>query len=197
MSKSDEALKRLIEGNARFAAGESIHPNQGEEWRHETYYSGQTPFVAMLSCADSRAPVEIIFDQGISDIFSVRNAGNIYDDTELGSLELGIYKFNIPLLVVMGHTDCGAMKLAVKGNRMHGYMTTVIDHIIPVVNKVKEEHPELTLDDLVLEVTKANAISVAKELVEQSKILRYKVRDGELVIKAALHDLKSGKVEWL
>ena len=197
MLKADDSVKRLEEGNARFAACQSIHPNLGEEWRHETFRSGQSPFAAILSCADSRAPVELVFDQGIGDIFSVRNAGNIFDDITLGSLELGVYKFDIPLLIVMGHTDCGAIKLAVQGNRLHANITKVIDRIIPVIKTVKEKNPGLHGERLMLEVTKANALSVAKELVEQSKVLRYKVRDGELAIKAALHDLKSGKVEWL
>ncbi|MDP8237646.1 MAG: carbonic anhydrase [Candidatus Hatepunaea meridiana] len=197
MPIADKELKRLTEGNERFAEGKSEHPNLGEELRHETFHSGQEPFVAILSCADSRAPVELVFDQGIGDVFSVRNAGNIYDDIELGSLELGVYKFNIPLLIVMGHTDCGAIKLGVQGDRLHGYMTKVIDHIIPVAEAVKRRHPDLSGEALETEVTKSNALRVVEEIIEHSEVFRKKIIDGELKIIAAMHDLKSGKVSWL
>ncbi len=197
MTKIDETLRRLEEGNIRFAGGSSIHPNLTDERRIDTLRNGQTPFAGILSCSDSRSPVELIFDQGIGDIFSVRNAGNICDDFTMGSLELGVYKFNIPLLIVMGHTDCGAIRLAVQGNRLHANISRIIDRIIPVVTKVKENNPGLYGEGLMLEVTKANALSTAKELVENSKILRDKVRYSELRIIAAMHDLESGRVEWL
>jgi len=197
MTKINEALKRLEEGNARFAAEQFNHPNLSEELRHKTFHEGQTPFVSILSCADSRAPVELVFDQGIGDIFSVRNAGNIYDDIELGSLEISVYKFNIPLIIVMGHTDCGAIKLGVEGDRLHGYMTKVIDHIIPVAEKVRKDNPDLEGDDFADEVCKANSLRVVDEILEHSDIFRKKVDNGELKIIAAMHCLKSGKVEWL
>jgi carbonic anhydrase len=197
MTRIDEALKRLEEGNARFASEQFKHPNLSEELRHKTFHEGQSPFVSILSCADSRSPVELVFDQGIGDIFSVRNAGNIYDDIELGSLELSVYKFNIPLIIIMGHTDCGAIKLGVKGDRLQGFMTRVIDHIIPVAEKVREVNPDLDGEALETAVCKANALRVVDEILYHSDIFRKKVDAGELKIIAALHCLKSGKVEWL
>jgi len=192
----EQALDLLNEGNARFAAGASIHPNLTERIRIETFENGQKPLCAILSCADSRAPVELVFDRGIGDIFSVRNAGNVADEVVQGSLELGIYKFGIPLLIVMGHTDCGAIKCAVDGDRLHGSMPKVIDRIIPVVEAVRQQRPGLSKDELVLEVTKANARHVLNELTERSDVFREKIAGGELKVMSALHDLKSGKVEW-
>ncbi len=197
MPTTEEAIEFLIAGNARFAAGASIHPNLTEQVRLETYEQGQKPFCAVLSCADSRAPVEMVFDQGIGDIFSVRSAGNVADEVVRGSLEMGVYKFGIPLLIVMGHTDCGAIKLAVDGDRLHGSMPSVIDLIIPVAETVREQNPGLGKDGLILEVTRANARHVVNELVKRSDVFRRKIVGGELKVMSALHDLKSGLVEWL
>ncbi len=197
MIPPEQALELLTEGNARFAAGTSIHPNLTEQVRIGTFENGQKPFCAILSCADSRAPVELVFNQGIGDIFSVRNAGNVADEAVQGSLELGVYKFSIPLLIVMGHTDCGAINCAVDDDRLHGSMPTVIDRIIPVVEAVRERHPELGGDELILEVTKANARHVVNELTERNDVFRRKIAGGELKIMSALHDLRSGRVEWL
>ena len=157
MSNAEKAIQLLTEGNMRFATEQPIYPNLTKQIRIETFEHGQKPFCAILSCADSRAPVELVFDQGIGDIFSVRNAGNTFDEGVQGSLELGVYKFGIPLLVVLGHTDCGAIKCAVDDTPLKGEMITVIDRIKPVVQEVRHRRPDLTGDELYTEVTMDNA----------------------------------------
>jgi len=197
MPTAREAIQILTEGNARFAAGQHLHPNLTEQIRLETHDRGQNPFVAILSCSDSRSPVELVFDQGIGDIFSVRNAGNTADEGVQGSLELGVYKFNMPLLVVLGHTDCGAIRCAVEDTPLKGEMVTIIDRIKPVVQEVRHRCPDLTGDDLITEVTKDNVLYTIDTLIDRSEILHDRVFSDELTIIAALHDLKSGMVEWL
>ena len=197
MPTAKEALQILTEGNTRFVAGQLKHPNLTEQIRIDTYENGQKPFCAILSCADSRAPVELIFDQGIGDIFSVRNAGNTADEGVQGSLELGVYKFGIPLLMVMGHTDCGAIKCAIDDTPLKGEMVTVINRIKPIVTETRHQKPDLSGEELIIEVTVANARYTATILAERSEVLRKMIASGELTIVAALHDLKSGKVEWL
>ncbi|NQT35363.1 carbonic anhydrase [bacterium] len=197
MQTADEALNLLTEGNIRFADEKPIYPNLTAERRSDTLEHGQAPFVGILSCSDSRAPVELVFDRGIGDIFSVRNAGNICNYTVLGSFELCVYKFETPLLIVMGHTDCGAIKLAVKRADLPGNIPNVIDRIVPVVESVMEGQPDLSGDQLILEVTKANARQAMEELLSRSEMLREGVEKGNLRIIAAMHDLESGRVEWL
>ncbi len=193
----EESLARLDRGNECFVKGDHEHPRLDEEIRQHTFENGQNPFVAVLSCADSRGPIEYLFDQGIGDIFSVRNAGNVCGDNALGTLEIGVYKFDIPLIVVLGHTDCGAIKLAVDEKKLGGVMDAIIDKITPVVHRVRETHPDLGGRDFYTEVTKANAQHVGEELLAKSELLRDKVKQGKLRVIAGLHHLHSGKVDWL
>ena len=197
MPTAREAIQILTEGNARFAAGQHLHPNLTKQIRLETHDQGQKPFAAILSCSDSRSPVELIFDQGIGDIFSVRNAGNTADEGVQGSLELGVHRFNVPLLVVLGHTDCGAIRNAIEDTPLGGAMAGLIERIKPVVEKVKRYKPELTGDELMLEVTQANARHTAEILTNCSDIFQNRIASGELTITTALYDLKRGLVEWL
>lgn len=192
----NDALQKLTEGNQRFADGKSTHPNLDDNRRVITFENGQEPFAAILSCADSRAPIEMVFDQGIGDIFSVRTAGNVIDDVTLGSIELGVHKFNIPVLLIVGHTDCGAIKLAVENSELEGKMPQVIEKILPAVESVQQQFHKLSNDMLIYEVTKENAKNVAQELIERSAVLKERVASGKLKILAGIHDLKTGAVEY-
>ena len=108
-SAADEALQKLIAGNARFAAGEPTAQHQDQARRCETVAGGQHPYVTILSCADSRVPPEIVFDAGLGDLFVIRIAGNVADTDEIATIEYGVGHLNSPLIVVMGHTKCGAV----------------------------------------------------------------------------------------
>jgi len=192
-----ESITRLIEGNTRFASGSMKHPRLDAAVRSETLDNGQHPFAAVLSCADSRVPAEIIFDQGIGDIFSIRNAGNIVDDTVVGSFELCVYKFNTPLLVVLAHTDCGAVKLAIKNDLLYADMSKIIRKIRPVAELTIEAYPELTGNDLLTEVIKSNALKSIQELIDKSELIRERVEEDRLQVMAGIYYLEDGSVKWL
>jgi carbonic anhydrase len=131
-----EALERLLEGNRRFASGAAEAPRRDAQRRAEQA-KGQTPFAVILGCADSRVPPEIVFDQGIGDLFTVRVAGNIaVDDVTLGSIEFGVDVLDCPLLMVLGHEHCGAVKGAIDGVST-GYLGALVAPIVPVVDAVR------------------------------------------------------------
>lgn len=139
----DEALERLLEGNRRFVAGTPEHPRQDAQRRAEQA-EGQTPFAVILGCSDSRVPPEVVFDQGVGDLFVVRVAGNTAaDQLTLGSIEFGVSVLECPLLLVLGHEKCGAVTAAVdtivKGQRPGGRLDTLVDPIAPAV-----EGPDVT-----------------------------------------------------
>ena len=157
--RSDEALKLLKEGNARFVEMKLRHPDETIKQREETAVNGQAPFAAVLACSDSRVPVEAIFDRGIGDIFVVRVAGNIVMDNDvIGSIEYAVEHLHTPLLVIMWHTGCGAVKAAVDDSAVEGKILDIQKQIRPVALKTKEEHPELSGPDLVNAVAKNNAL---------------------------------------
>ena len=194
---SHKHIDRLKEGNARFVSGNPLYPRLSAERRLDTLRDGQRPFVAILSCSDSRVPVELIFDMGIGDIFSVRNAGNVYDGTAATSFELGIYMFDIPLLIVLGHTDCGAVRAAIEGKELPGNMPTIIDRIKPVIETVKKANPDMEGEELLLESTIKHANNTVRELVRNSSFIEERVENGNLAVVAAIYHLDSGSVEWL
>ena len=190
-----ESLSKLKEGNDRFASGNSIHPNLSAEVRNETLVNGQKPFAAVVSCADSRCPVDLVFDQGIGDMFSVRTAGNVLDGLAMGSLELGVYKFDIPLVVVLGHTDCGAIKLAIDGKELPGEMQGIIEKIMPAIEEVQQKFHKLNPEMLEYEVTAANMKKVIDE-ISNSEVIKKRIDEGKSMVIGGIHQLDSGVVEW-
>ncbi len=197
MDSIADSIYRLSQGNKRFVSGDLLHPARDESQRLLTLNYGQAPFVAILSCADSRVPVEIIFDQGIGEMFSVRNAGNVCDDSIIGSIEMCVNEFNTPLVVCMGHTHCGAVNLAMTDRTLKGKIPKVIDKIRPVIKTARENHPEWDNNQILDEVSKMNAVNSAQELYEQSEIIRDRVKRNRLRIAVAIYHLKSGIVEQL
>lgn len=194
----DAALALLKEGNARFVKMQLQHPNQSIEARENTAMQGQKPFAIVLACSDSRVPVELIFDRGIGDIFVIRVAGNIaMDSSVIGSAEYGVEHLHVPLLVVMGHTQCGAVDAAVTGAHVTGDIQDIQRKIMPVAAKVKKDHPELQGAALVNEVAKSNALATKKDLLSKSKEIRDLVAAGKLKTTACVYNVKSGTLEWL
>lgn len=194
----DEALKLLKSGNARFIEMKLQHPNETIERRKETAINGQKPFATILACSDSRVPVEAIFDRGIGDIFVVRVAGNIATDSSvMGSIEYAVEHLNSPLLVIMGHTDCGAVKAAVNNSAVEGKIRDIQKDIEPAVIKTKSEHPDLSGYALLNAVIKNNVLKAKAEVLSQSHIIKEAVDTGKLKIVTALYDIKTGKVEWI
>lgn len=191
----DASLMLLREGNARFAAGKPQHPHQDSERRTATAAQGQEPFATILACSDSRDPVELIFDRGVGDLFVVRVAGNVAGISELATVEYGVGHLNTPLLIVMGHTKCGAVTAVVKEAELHGHLLTLAEKIKPAVAKVKAEGGEA--EEAVPKAIQANVWQTIEDILKQSSGVRAKVEAGQVTILGALYDLDQGKVTWL
>jgi len=193
----DQAIGLLQEGNERYAAGNSTYPNQDKDRRKLTTSGGQHPFATVLACSDSRIPVEILFDRGIGDIFVVRVAGNVVDIDETGSIEYGVDHLETPVLVILGHTHCGAVTAVAHKEKLHGKIPPLVDNIIPAVIKAEEQHPDLHGDALIQEAVILNVWQAIEDLFKQSSITVNRVKWGDLSVIGAIYDIESGEVTWL
>lgn len=191
----EQALKNLREGNERYVSGKSQHPRQNAKRRAETVSGGQHPFAIILSCSDSREPVELLFDQGVGDLFVVRVAGNVADVDELGTMEYGADHLGAPLIVVLGHTKCGAVTAVVNGEHVHGNIPQLVDNIIPAAKKVKDKG--VSGDAAITAAIKANVMQSVEDTFNHSEILRGRVAAGKLKIVGGVYDLEKGAIEWL
>ncbi len=194
---AEEALKQLQDGNARFVAGQSQHPRADAARREETARNGQHPIATILACSDSRAALDVVMDQGIGDIFTVRVAGNVAGTDEIGSIEYGAGHLGTPLLVVMGHSKCGAVTAVCQGDEVHGSIPALVSKIVPAVKKTQAAHPDLHGTELVPSATEANVWQAIDDVFGRSKEVRTLVKEGKLKVIGAVHDLESGKVNWL
>jgi carbonic anhydrase len=185
------AIERLQEGNRRFVANAS----KPRDWpaKVAATASGQYPFAAVLGCMDSRAPIEILFDQGIGDVFAVRVAGNVVNEDELGSLEYAV-KVGAKLVVVLGHTSCGAVKGAIEGAQL-GNLTALLAKIQPAV--VAAGCKDATDDRCVTEVADANVRVSLEEIRKRSPYLAQHFDAGAVGLVGALYDVTTGKVTFL
>lgn len=188
---SDQALKELMNGNERFVTAKLTHPNQTAARRSEVA-GGQHPFAIILGCADSRLSPEIIFDQGLGDVFVIRVAGNIIDDAIVGSIEYAAEHLHAPLIVVLGHSNCGAVAATVAGGELDGHLPSLAKAIKPAVDQARNQAGDL-LDNAV----RANARMVAEQLNASEPILAKLVRSGQLKVVAARYDLSTGRVTLL
>lgn len=185
----DEAYRRLTDGNKQYIAGKfsTVHSTAA---RRTEVAKGQHPFAIVLSCSDSRVPPEIIFNQGIGDLFVVRTAGHVADDTAIGSIEYAVEHLGVRLIMVLGHKRCGAVDATVKGGTAPGHIASVVEAIKPAVERAKEK-PGDPVDNAV----KANVKMVAQKLIASKPFLAEKYEDGVLRIVGAEYDLDSGAVE--
>ncbi len=188
---NEEALRRLIEGNQRFINNEITLYKDLQSKRNDTVNS-QSPFAVIIGCSDSRVPPEILFDLGIGDIFIIRTAGNIVDDIALGSIEYAVEHLGSKLIVVLGHSNCGAVAAAVKGGEAHGHIKNILEVLKPVVDKAKKQGIN-NVDD----IAKANVKAVVEELISSGPTLSDHVENSGLKITGAFYDLESGKVDLL
>jgi carbonic anhydrase len=188
----NEAQDRLMDGNKRFLTGNFSKKDLGESRRQELS-KGQNPFATVLSCSDSRVAPEIIFDQGLGDIFIVRVAGNVVEPTTLGSIEYGVEHLHTPLLVILGHEQCGAVKatLEAKG-QPEGNIGAILKKIMPAVETAKKagKDKENTLEIAIKENVKNTYNDVMK-----SKVVSELVHEGKVKVIAAEYMLGTGKVE--
>jgi carbonic anhydrase len=190
-----QALQELRDGNVRFAEGKPRARNFPAEVKATA--SGQYPFAVVLSCLDSRQPIEIVFDQGVGDVFSARVAGNVLNDDILGSMEFACKVSGAKLIAVVGHSNCGAIKGAVDGVEL-GNLTGLLVKIKPAMETVPSDaQPRNSRNDLFVEqVSEANVRLVTKEIRERSPILREMLDKREIKLVGGMYDLSSGKVQF-
>lgn len=188
------ALTALLDGNRRFVTGRPRHPHQSVDRLHEVA-AGQHPFAVLLGCADSRVSPELLFDQGIGDLFDDRVAGNIVDDLLLGSMEYAIEEFAPPLLLVLGHERCGAVAATLDaiatGSTAPGHIQAIVDALTPIVE------PYVNDPDGVEKAVRANVRAQVATLIASSDIIREKVEHRRLAVVGARYDLDTGVVTVL
>ncbi len=189
--KGDEALAKLLEGNARYVEQQRLNPNQTDE-RRDSLIGGQSPDAIILGCSDSRVPPEIIFDQGLGDLFVIRVAGNVVDDIVLASIEYAAEHLHTPLLMVLGHTNCGAVGAALQDDELDGHLPSIAQAIEEAVESSRDEEGD-TLDMTI----RAHARITAGHLRSSEPILKGLVDKGKLKAVAAYYDLDTGVVEIL
>jgi carbonic anhydrase len=184
----DDALKQLMDGNARYAAGKLTSFQEDLQLLKQKTVEKQEPFAAVLSCADSRVPVEIVFDQTIGHVFVTRVAGNVVTPEIIGSLEYGVAVLGIPVVIVLGHGSCGAVSAAIAGKDVPGQISTLYRHIRPAVDQAGPN-----LDAAI----RANARIHARLLQESSPVIAGAIKQQRLKVAAAYYDLASGVVTLL
>jgi carbonic anhydrase len=190
----DVALKQLLAGNQRFVRQERQYPHQSAAWLQTVAFT-QHPFATILTCADSRVPVEILFDQGFGDLFDIRVAGNVVTPEVLGSLEFAAVVLNCPLIMVLGHERCGAVTAAVKGDPLPGQMGSFVKAIAPTLST--DSARRLSLDQEVDRVVTANVKYQLSRILESSSLLSQRVNQGTLNIVSGRYDLDTGTVELI
>lgn len=190
-----EELTALKEGNQRFISSEKV----GHDFHYQINKTkdGQKPYAVILSCLDSRVPPEIVFDQGIGEVFVARIAGNIENDDILGSMEFGTAVTGAKLIVVMGHTKCGAVKGACQNVKL-GFLTGLLDKIQPAVAQVKKSNPKFNPEsyDDIDHVSEANVRMTVENIRKKSKIIRDLEAQNKILIVGAMYDISSGKVTF-
>jgi carbonic anhydrase len=186
------ALKKLVGGNRRFIEGKSIKPRQDYE-TIKKLENGQEPFAIIVGCSDSRVPNEMIFDQGLGDLFIIRTAGQVSAAASYGSMEFAVLKLKTKLIVVLGHTECGAVAAAVqRPDNIPGHIVTLINEIKPAVAKCAH-----LLGDPVNNTVRQNVIDQVNNLRDLEPILHKNYVNGEILIVGAVYDIHTGKVEFL
>ncbi len=194
--KPEMAIDLLKSGNDRFVEGVRISRNYNQQVNLTT--DGQWPFAAVLSCIDSRVPAEIIFDQGIGDIFSVRVAGNFVNTDILGSLEYACAVAGSKAIVVMGHSACGAVKGACDQVKL-GNITPMLDNIQPAIDAITDEQEDRTSanESFVQKVADKNVVLTIQSILDRSEVLKELIEANKITIVGAMYDTKTGKVEFM
>jgi carbonic anhydrase len=192
----DMALERLLEGNRRFTA--NVRANRDLMKEVEETARGQFPYAVILSCIDSRLSSELIFDLGMGDVFNARIAGNVVNDDILGSMEFACKLAGAKLIMVLGHTACGAVNGACRDAKL-GLLSGLLEKIKPAIEKV-EGRADITEKDTeahINEVSKVNVLLTAAKITQESRVLAEMADNGEIQIVSAMYDVKSGAVNLL
>jgi carbonic anhydrase len=184
----DTALTQLMDGNKRFTSGRITSPEQNLATLRRSVVDKQEPFAAVLSCADSRVPVELVFDQSIGRIFVTRLAGNVVTPEIIGSLEYGAAVLGTKVILVLGHSSCGAVKATIQGEEVPGQISTLFPHIQPAVLQAGSD---------LAAATKANARIQARLLRDASTVISALAKENKVKVVAGYYDLSTGAVELL
>ncbi len=200
----ESVVQMLKDGNARFATGKSLHEHTDISRLKQagSENQGAHAYATVLTCSDSRVPVERIFDAGIMDIFVVRVAGNVVKTDEAGSIEYGLAHVNTPVLVVLGHTQCGAVKAVTDAVQGHGHelernIPPLVAPIIPAVERAMRLHPDVSGAEVVRHAIEENVWQGIEDLFMQSPAVREMVGKGQVVVVGAIYDVGVGTIEWL
>jgi len=197
MVSAQEALTRLKEGNRRFVSGERHLDTRSHV---ERAAAARTPSAIILGCSDARVPAEVVFDQGLGDLFVIRVAGNIVSPSQVGSVEFAAARFGTQLVVVLGHTQCGAILATLEAVRDQAdhpeNVLTIVERIRPSVQTLLELRPRASEDELVHHAVRANVRASVDHLRHGSALLETLIRKGSLSIVGAEYSLETGQVEF-
>ena len=201
MIPAHQALDLLKDGNRRFASGHRSHESLNSEARRNEVAGGQEPFAIILGCSDSRVPAEIVFDQGLGDLFVIRVAGNIVASSQVGSVEFAASRFGTRLVVVLGHSQCGAIlatldELGQTGDHQSRNLRSIVDRIRPSVEPLLATELRYDSEGLVREAVRANIRASVDHLRHGSEILEELIQREGLLIVGAEYSLESGVVEF-
>lgn len=201
MITADEALERLKTGNQRFAEGNSQYNELVNEQRRNTLVEGQNPWAVVLGCSDSRAPAEILFDIGLGDLFVIRVAGNIVAPSGVGSIEFAVESYGTPLVVVLGHTNCGAIDATLNAlqhpEAIHSYnLTSIVSRIRPSLETLMETDLVNNPEELAKVAVRANIRASVSQIRYSSPMLEQRLQSGQLKVVGAQYNLQSGKVDF-
>jgi carbonic anhydrase len=201
MIDAGEALRRLREGNARFVDGQPTTPPLSS-FERRALAADQAPFAIILGCSDSRVPAELVFDQGFGDLFVIRVAGNIVAPSQVGSVEFAASKFGTKLVVVMGHSGCGAITAAVEelldgATTQSRNLRSIVDRVRPSVQSVIAGWRDVDRTTLIREAVRANVRASVDHLRHGSELLEKLIQNDELVIVGAKYSLDTGVVTFL
>jgi len=189
ISSPAEAKQLLIDGNERFTSGKPLSKDLSITRRSELMKNGQHPFAVIVSCSDSSVPPELLFDQALGDLFVIRIAGNVVTPVELGSVEYAVEHLNTPLVVVLGHEDCGAVTAAVQKGVTHGSISAILNKITPAVEKAKAMGT--SEKDLIAKSVELN-IQNAKMDILKSQIIKDRLEANQVNVLGIMYDLDEG-----
>ena len=201
MKSASEALDVLVEGNRRFVSESSIHHSLVSRTRRSELVDGQEPFATVLGCSDSRVPAEIIFDRGLGDLFVIRVAGNIVAPSQIGSVEFAAERFGTPLVVVLGHSRCGAVQATLEELQRPTALRSpdlrsIVDRVRPSVEPLFETPLRRDPEALMQQAVRANIRSAANQLRHGSQVLEELIQRGKLQVVGAQYSLDTGVVNF-
>lgn len=200
MIPANEAIQRLKDGNQRFASGLRNAESLAKQMHCGDQTEGQTPFAIILGCSDSRVPAEIVFDQGLGDLFVIRVAGNIVAPSQIGSVEFAVEQFGTSLVVVLGHSGCGAVKATIselqQPSATSSNVLSIVNRIRPTVQPLFDANPDSDKAVLLDKAIRANILASTNSLRHGSSMLEQHIQSGAITIIGAEYSIETGEVEF-